>query len=142
MGWRDKFYIHGGSVELRQRVFASRKHIFFAWQRDPSERPPPRWHPCPWDAKQVSFLGLQAVVAAAHIAALLDRLLMGLSQNPTKSFVLGEYKSTFADFKLADSEKRDGACRYIENIMDILGIESSDGLLGQWRCGFDLGANI
>jgi hypothetical protein len=29
--------------------------------------------------------------SAAHIDALLDRLLVGLSQNPTKSFVLGGF---------------------------------------------------
>ncbi len=31
---------------------------------------------------------------------------------------------------------------YIETIMDILGIESSDGLLNQWRYGFDPGAKV
>jgi Domain of unknown function (DUF4844) len=73
---------------------------------------------------------------------LLDRLLVGLPQNPTKSYVLGEFKLTLTEFELADSEEQDRACMYIENIMDILGIESSDGLLSQWRYGFDPSAKV
>jgi hypothetical protein len=80
--------------------------------------------------------------SAAHIDALLDRLLVGLPQNPTKAFVLGEFKSTLTEFELADSEEQDRACMYMENIMDVLGIESSDGLLGQWRYGFDPSAKV
>jgi hypothetical protein len=81
-------------------------------------------------------------MSTAHIDALLDRLLVGLWQNPTKFFVLGEVKSTLTEFDLADSEEQDRACMYIENIMDVLGIESSDGLLSQWRYGFDPGETV
>ena len=80
--------------------------------------------------------------SAAQIDALLDRLLVGLSQHPTKAFVLGEFKSTLTEFESADSEEQDRACTYLENIMDILGIESSDGLLSQWRYGFDPSAKV
>ena len=80
--------------------------------------------------------------SAAHIDALLDGLLAGLPQNPTKSFVLGEFKSMLTEFDLADSEEQDRALRYMENIMDVLGIEGSDGLLNQWRYGFDPGAKV
>jgi Domain of unknown function (DUF4844) len=81
-------------------------------------------------------------VSEVHIDALLDRLLEGLSQNPTKSFALGEFQSTLEEFAAADSEEQDRACTYIENIMDILGIASSDGLLSQWRYGFDPSARV
>jgi hypothetical protein len=75
--------------------------------------------------------------SATHIDALLDRLLVGLAQSPTKLFVLGEFKSTLTEFEVADSEEQDRACMYLERIMDILGIEGSDGLLSKWRYGFD-----
>ena len=80
--------------------------------------------------------------SAALIDALLDRLLVGLPRYPTKSFVLGEFKSTLAEFESSDSEEQDQACAYIENSMDVLGIESSDGLLSQWRYGFDPSAKV
>jgi hypothetical protein len=80
--------------------------------------------------------------SAAHIDALLDRLLVGLAQNPTKFYVLGEFKSTLKEFDLADSEEQDRALVYLENILDVLGIESSDGLLNMWRYGFDPSAKI
>ncbi len=75
--------------------------------------------------------------SAACIDALLDRLAVGLPQNPTTSFVLAQFASTLRKFEVADSEEQDRACMYLENIMDILGIESSDGLLNTWRYGFD-----
>lgn len=36
-----------------------------------------------------------------------------------------------------DSEDQDQFCRSIEALMDIVGLESSDGLLNTWRYGFD-----
>lgn len=36
-----------------------------------------------------------------------------------------------------DSEDQDQFCRSIEALMDIVGLESSDGLLNIWRYGFD-----
>jgi hypothetical protein len=36
-----------------------------------------------------------------------------------------------------DSEERDRILSYLEEIMEILGIESSHGLLNEWRYGFD-----
>jgi hypothetical protein len=80
--------------------------------------------------------------SATHIDALLDRLLVGLAQNPTKSYVLGEFKSTLKEFELADSEEQDRALLYLENILHVLGIESSDGLLNMWRYGFDPSAKV
>jgi len=37
-----------------------------------------------------------------------------------------------------DSEEKDRALSYMEEIMDIYGIESSDGRLNKLRYGFDL----
>ena len=38
-----------------------------------------------------------------------------------------------------DSEERDRVLFYAEEVMDILEIESSGGLLSRWRYGFDPG---
>ncbi|MBN2435515.1 MAG: DUF4844 domain-containing protein [Spirochaetes bacterium] len=64
-----------------------------------------------------------------------DRIIIGLEKNPTKSFVLNELKLLLSGFSEYDSEERDQVCFYCEYIMDILGIESSDGILNRWRYG-------
>jgi len=73
----------------------------------------------------------------ARVNALANRLLARLSALPSKAEVLDEFKSTMKEFENAGSEDRDQLLRYIENIMDIFGIQSSDGLLNKWRYGFD-----
>ncbi len=55
----------------------------------------------------------------------------------SKSDVLNEFKITLAQFERADSEDKDQMLHYLEQLMDIFGIESSDGLLNKWRYGFD-----
>jgi Domain of unknown function (DUF4844) len=73
----------------------------------------------------------------AHLNALLDRLIAGLPSSPTKEYVLREFRSTLPLFELEDSEDRDCFLAYLEQVMDIVGLESSDGLLNNWRYGFD-----
>jgi hypothetical protein len=68
---------------------------------------------------------------------LLDRLLEGIEANPSKSYVLDEFRRTLGGFDDYESEEQDRICLYLEDIMDILGIESSNGLLNTWRYGFD-----
>jgi hypothetical protein len=68
---------------------------------------------------------------------LVDRLIAGLPQNPTKAYVLGEFRATLEHFAAEDSEERDRVALYLERVMDIVGIQTSDGLLNQWRYGFD-----
>ena len=36
-----------------------------------------------------------------------------------------------------DTEDRERVCLYIEQIMDIIGLESSEGILNKWMYGFD-----
>lgn len=55
----------------------------------------------------------------------------------TKAVVLNKFKPTMAQFEYVDSEEQDRFLRYLEELMDIFGIESSDGLLSKWRYGFD-----
>jgi hypothetical protein len=40
-------------------------------------------------------------------------------------------------FEPGDTEDRERLCGYLEEIMEIFGIESSDGLLNRWLYGFD-----
>ena len=77
------------------------------------------------------------ITAAAHLNELLDRLVAAIAAHPTKAFVLSEFRRTLTKFDSADSEERDQLLAYLERIMDIVGMESSDGLLNNWRYGFD-----
>lgn len=78
-------------------------------------------------------------MAEAQLNDLIDQVRHGLAATPTKAFVLREFAMTLARFEPTDSEDRDRLCRYLEQIMDIVGIQSSDGMLGRWRYGLILG---
>jgi hypothetical protein len=81
-------------------------------------------------------------LAEAQLNELIDRLRQNLAATPTKKFALSEFSRTLAQFKPIDTEDRERLCRYLEEIMDILGIESSDGLLNRWLYGPLLGAAL
>ena len=68
---------------------------------------------------------------------LVDRLLRMLEADPRKAVALEEFRKVLPYFEMHDSEERDRVCSYLEQIMDILGIDSSDGLVNIWRYGFD-----
>ena len=72
-----------------------------------------------------------------QLNGLIDRLTGGLPARATKQYVLEEFRTTLAAFQSEDSEERDRLLHYMEQIMDITGIVSSDGLLNEWRYGFD-----
>jgi Domain of unknown function (DUF4844) len=73
--------------------------------------------------------------AERQLNDLIERLSVGLPVTPTKQFVLSEFARTLAEFKPNDTEDRECLLRYLERIMDILGIESSNGLLNRWLYG-------
>jgi hypothetical protein len=75
--------------------------------------------------------------AETAINGLALRLSHGIAANPTKVFVLDEIASTLPAFEELHSEDKDRALEYIEQVMDAVGLESSDGLLNRWRYGFD-----
>lgn len=77
------------------------------------------------------------VESEARINALLDRLIEGVEKQPQKSYVLSEFAVTLKQFEGADTEEQDRVGEYLERIMDILHIESSDGLINNWRYGFN-----
>lgn len=61
---------------------------------------------------------------------LLDQLIAGVSENPTKLWVMRQFQPALNAVSNEDTEGRDHFGRNIELVMDILHIESSDGLLG------------
>lgn len=58
----------------------------------------------------------------------------------TKPVVLGMFKPVMKKFDTAEVEDRDRFIGYLEELMDIFGIASSDGLLATWRYGQDMTA--
>lgn len=75
--------------------------------------------------------------AEAAINGLASRLSHGIVERPTKAFVLDEIAKTLPAFGGLDSDDKDRALEYVEQVMDTVGLESSDGLLNRWRYGFD-----
>jgi hypothetical protein len=82
------------------------------------------------------------VQAEAQLNRLIDRLRDNLPLKPSKKYVLAEFSVTMAEFHGIDTEDREQLLRYLEEIMDILGIASSDGLLSRWLYGPFLGSHL
>ncbi len=83
------------------------------------------------------------LLAERQLNQLVDRLQDGLPSKPSKPskrFVLTEFAKTMAEFEATDTEDREQLLRYLGEIMDILGIGSSDGLLSRWMYGAVLGS--
>jgi hypothetical protein len=66
---------------------------------------------------------------------LLDDLLAGIERNPSKLWVLTQFQRALVQVESEDTEGREHFGMEIEHIMDILGIESSDGLLSFYLGG-------
>ncbi len=75
------------------------------------------------------------VIAEAQLNQLIDRLRSGLPSQPSKKFVLAEFAKTMAEFQSPEIEDREQLLRYLEEIMDILNIDSSGGLFNRWLYG-------
>jgi hypothetical protein len=75
--------------------------------------------------------------AERAVNAMLNRLAFGLRQSPRKSYVLSEFLEMLKAFEHEDTEEKEQACTYCERVMEIVGIESSDGALNTWLYGFD-----
>ncbi|MBB3122510.1 DUF4844 domain-containing protein [Pseudoduganella violacea] len=66
---------------------------------------------------------------------LLDRLLRGVEAHPSKLWVLTEFQKALVLVEGEDTEGREHFGMEMENIMDILSIDSSDGLLTAYLGG-------
>ena len=82
------------------------------------------------------------LAAQEQLNGLIDRLREGLPFRPSKKFVLAEFARTTAEFEATDTEDREQLLRYLGEIMDILGIASSDGQLSRWLYGPILGSIV
>lgn len=71
------------------------------------------------------------------INQMIDALIQGLPKQSTTAFVLSEFEKHLNLLSDEDTEEREMACVYCERIMNILDIESSEGLLNTWLYGFD-----
>ena len=80
------------------------------------------------------------LLAQEQLNQLIDRLKDGLPAKPSKKFVLTEFAKTMAEFHAIDTEDREQLVRYLKEIMDSVGIVSSDGLLSRWMYGAVLGS--
>lgn len=66
---------------------------------------------------------------------LADRLVLGIQTHPRKLWVLSEFQRSLELVELEDTEEREHFGMELEEIMNILGIESSDGLLACYLGG-------
>lgn len=60
----------------------------------------------------------------------------------TKSVVLGMFKPVMKKFDIAEYEDQERFLGYLEELMEIFGIKSSDGLLSTWYHGHDMTEEI
>jgi hypothetical protein len=51
--------------------------------------------------------------------------------------ILAVFRAGLDQVTLSDTEDRERTCAYFEQIMDCIGLESSEGLLNDWLYGFD-----
>jgi hypothetical protein len=70
-----------------------------------------------------------------NLDGLVDRLLVGIEKNPTKRWVLEQFQPSLEAVESEDTEGREHFGTEIETIMEILGIDSSDGLLSHYLGG-------
>jgi hypothetical protein len=73
----------------------------------------------------------------SSVNGLLATLVRGLPKQPDTAFVLSAFKSYLDNFNGEDTEEKERACGYCEQIVDILGMENSEGVLNNWLYGFD-----
>ena len=66
---------------------------------------------------------------------LIDSILLGVRSSPTKLWVLSIFQNYLVKIEQEDTEAREHFGVEVEEIMDILGIESSDGLLSYYLGG-------
>jgi hypothetical protein len=75
----------------------------------------------------------------ALVNALIGDLESNSTRAPRKSYVLARFKAALTAAETWDSEDQDRLALYLVEIMGILGIESSNGLINVWRYGFPYG---
>lgn len=73
--------------------------------------------------------------AEALLNAFIERLIACGPRVTSKAQILAELKFTLVAFDDFDSEEQDKLMLHLDPLFDLLGIESTDGLIGRWRYG-------
>jgi len=88
------------------------------------------------------FVGLPGVDNEAekkrlsnHLNKLVDTLIADVPQNSGKLWVMKQFQVALEAIAEEDTEAREYFCVELENLMDILEIESSDGLINYYMYG-------
>jgi hypothetical protein len=76
--------------------------------------------------------------AERELNAIVDALIEGLPSQPTAAFVLNRFAKGLLWFADSDTEDRERCCQHLVEIMNIIGLESSDGLLNRFMYGMDV----
>ena len=71
----------------------------------------------------------------AELDALTERLLDGVAAHPTKFWVMKQFQKLLEAVEHEDTEAREHVGMELEQLMDILGIHSSDGVLSFYLGG-------
>ena len=67
--------------------------------------------------------------------AALDKLIVGLQSNPRKFWFMTQIQPALEEVETEDTEAREHFGTHVEKIMDIVGIDSSDGMLSFYLGG-------
>jgi len=77
------------------------------------------------------------IQAEIIINAAVDKLMVSEENNLSERKFWDILEIAALQLKTMDSEEMDQGLFYMEKLMDIYGIESSEGRLNEWRYGFD-----
>ena len=90
-------------------------------------------------AKLIDLPGVDPTTERERLSGILnslaDTLLEGIEANPNKRWVMGQFQRSLVLVEQEDTEAREHFGTELESLMDILGIESSDGLLAFYLGG-------
>jgi hypothetical protein len=90
-------------------------------------------------AKLPYLPGVDTAVERARLSKVLDEvadtLIQGIEAHPSKLWVMTQFQRGLILVELEDTEGREHFGTELEDLMDILGIESSDGLLSAYLGG-------
>ncbi len=73
------------------------------------------------------------------INILIESIIQDIESNPSKSIVLYYFKVTLPVLDYFDSSDMDMALHYMEEVLDVLDIKSSNELFNVWRYGLPIG---
>ena len=76
--------------------------------------------------------------AQQALNTVVDALIEGLPNQPTSAFVLDRFARGLLWFADSDTADRERCCDYLVEVMDIIRLESSDGLLNRFMYGIDV----